>query len=99
LGAIAVARGTIPRSVLLMTGLGALAAGIAFVMQANLDINLIALVGSSTCSAPIQQSSESNLLFTIGLAVASIISLGWLLRPFTVIDRVTLLVLFGVATI
>src|SRR6266487_295400 len=103
LGAIAVVRNTLSRSVLLITGLGALAAGIAFIIQTLPDIiSVVGFVSAPACLAPTQQLlipfSVLNWLFTASLAVASIISLGWLLRPFTLADRITLLVLFGIAT-
>ena len=109
LGALAAVRSTIPRSILLIAGLGALAAGIAFIIQTQPDTSYISF-SPSGCPRFIQpaffnflglnlNSSELNSLFTASLAVASIISLGWLLRPFTLADRGTLLVLFGIATI
>jgi multisubunit Na+/H+ antiporter MnhF subunit len=40
-----------------------------------------------------------NLLSTIGLVVASLISLLWLTRPNTLMDRIILLAVFGVAAV
>jgi len=81
------------KSIPLFTGLAALLAGIAFVLQAA----PISRQPLSTTLAPLLQFFVLNRLFTAGLAIAIIISLLWLTRPFAVVDRIVLLMIFGIA--
>ncbi len=80
-------RGIVPRSILFLSGLAVLVSGLTFAMQTLVDF--------TSFSLPAQLSPD--LLLTGGLAAASFISLIWLARSFTVIDRVVLLIVFGVA--
>src|SRR6266700_1805359 len=77
------------KSISLFTGLAALLAGIAFVLQAA----PISRQPLSTTLAPLLQFFVLNRLFTAGLAIATIISLLWLTRPFAVVDRIVLIML------
>jgi serine/threonine protein kinase len=87
--------GPASKSIPLFTGLAALLAGIAFVLQAS----PISQQPLSTTLAPLLQFAVLNRLFTAGLAIAIIISLLWLTRPFAVVDRIVLLMIFGIAGI
>lgn len=78
-------RSFMSRGILILTGLGVLLSGYAFATQALNDMH--------------QQQADVNLLLTAGLMTASVVSLLWLVRPFALLGRVILLVLFGVATI
>jgi hypothetical protein len=70
--------------------LSALVSGFAFLIQTVRDVNQ-----SASYLLPV----DPNLFLTIGLAAAAIISLLWLSRPNTLINRTVLLVIFGVAAI
>ncbi len=83
----ALVRSPLSRGILLLTGLAALVAGLAFVSQAI----------PSALPASLPPSLTLNQLFTGGLAVATILSLFWLTRPFAVIDRLVLIAIFGIA--
>jgi hypothetical protein len=83
----------ISKSIPLFTGLAALLAGIAFVLQAA----PISQQPLSTTLTSLLQFMVLNRLFTAGLALATIISLLWLTRPFAVVDRIVLLMIFGIA--
>jgi serine/threonine protein kinase len=74
-------RGALPKGLLFLTGLAALVAGLAFALQALGLLNFVNL----------------NQLFTVGLAVAAIISLFWFTRPFTLVDRIGLFTAFAIA--
>lgn len=76
--------------ILFFTALSALVSGFAFLIQTVRDVNQ-----SSSYLLPV----DPNLFLTIGLAAAAIISLLWLTRPNTLINRIVLLVVFGVAAI
>jgi hypothetical protein len=77
-------RGLMPRVSLLLIGLGTLLAGIAFGLQATIDIGL--------STSTLLQGISPNLLFTTGLAVGSIMLCYWLTRPvFSWIERIVLL--------
>jgi len=82
-------RGIIPRSVLFLSGLAVLVSGFTFAMQTLFDFANLSIL-----SPPL-----ANQLLTGGLAAAAIISLFWLARPFTMVDRVILLVAFGAALV
>jgi len=86
----ALVRSPLSRGLLLLTGLAALVAGLAFVSQA---------IPSAQLPAFLPPSVTFNWLFTGGLAVAAIISLFWLTRPFAVVDRLVLIAVFGIAGI
>jgi serine/threonine protein kinase len=81
------------KSIPLFTGLAALLAGLAFVLQ-TAPISQQTL---STTLTSLLQFFVLNRLFTAGLALATIISLLWLTRPFAVVDRLVLLMIFGIA--
>jgi serine/threonine protein kinase len=76
--------------ILLLTALSALVAGSGFLLQTLSDLQQ-----SSSYVVPV----DPNLLITIGLAAASLISLLWLTRPYTLIDRIILLIVFGIAAV
>jgi serine/threonine protein kinase len=76
--------------ILLLTALFALIAGFGFLLQTISDFQQ---------SSSYVVSVDPNLLITAGLVAAAIISLLWLTRPYTLIDRIILLVVFGVAGI
>jgi serine/threonine protein kinase len=90
LAATGFVRSGVARGILLLTALAALLPGCAFLLQTIKDI---------------QQSSsylvqvDPNLFFTMGLAAAAIISLLWLARPYLLLDRIVLLVMFGAAAV
>ncbi len=86
----ALVRSPLFRGLLLLTGLAALVAGLAFVSQA---------IPSAQLPAFLPPSVTFNRLFTGGLAVAAIISLFWLTRPLAVVDRLVLIAIFGIAGI
>jgi len=91
--------GLVPRSILLFTGLAALLSSVVLIIQAILDIPNLA-IPIITC--PIPQEKSLILLnpsLTIGLAAAAIISLFWFRRPFAMVDRFILGMIFGVAAI
>jgi serine/threonine protein kinase len=87
--------GLASKSIPLFTGLAALLAGLAFLLQAS---PLAQQLPSSTLSS-LLQFAVLNRLFTAGLALATIISLLWLTRPFAIVDRIVLLLIFGIAGI
>ncbi len=85
--------GPASKSIPLFTGLAALLVGLAFILQAA----PIARQPLSTTLSSLLQFAVLNRLFTAGLALATIISLLWLTRPFAVVDRIVLLLIFGIA--
>ncbi len=85
--------GPASKSIPLFTGLAALLAGLAFILQAS----PIARQPLSTTLSSLLQFAVLNQLFTAGLALATVISLLWLTRPFAVVDRIVLLLIFGIA--
>jgi serine/threonine protein kinase len=76
--------------ILFLTALSALVSGFAFLIQTVRDVNQ-----SASYLLPV----DPNLFLTIGLAAAAIISLLWLTRPNTLINRIVLLVVFGAGAI
>lgn len=82
-------RGIIPRSALFLSALAALVSSFTFAMQTLNDF-----VGLSILNSPLPDQ-----LLTIGLAAAAIISLAWLARSFTLVDRAVLLLVFGAAIV
>ncbi len=89
LAATGFVRSGVARGILLLTALAALVSGFAFLLQTIKDIQ------QSSYLVPV----EPNLFFTIGLAAAAIISLLWLARPYVLLDRIVLLVVFGAAAV
>lgn len=81
----------IPRGILSLTALGIGFSGFAFAVQTLNDI-------LQQLPASLQQA-DPNQILTIGPVAVSVVSLLWVVRPFVLIDRIILLVLFGVATI
>jgi serine/threonine protein kinase len=91
IGATGFVRNIIPIGILLLTALSGLVAAFAFLVQTLRDVQQ---------PLPfILHQDVLNLLSTIGLVVASLISLLWLTRPNTLIDRIILLAVFGVAAV
>jgi serine/threonine protein kinase len=90
IGATGFVRSRAAIAILLLTTLSTLLAAFAFLLQTVSDVQQ-----ASSYLVPV----DPNLLVTIGLAAASLISLLWLLRPFTLIDRIVLLLVFGIAAI
>ena len=90
IGATGFVRNRTAIAILLLTALSALVAAFAFLLQTVSDFQQ-----SSSYVVPV----DPNLLITIGLAAASLISLLWLARPYTLIDRIILLAVFGVAAV
>ena len=84
-----------PKILLFFTALGALVAGLAFAIQALPILQQTA----NSFQITLLQFAFLNGVFTVGLAAAGLISLLWLTRPFTMIDRIVLLTIFGVAAI
>ncbi len=76
--------------ILFLTALAGLLSGSAFLLQTIRDVQK---------SQSYLVSVDPNLFLTIGLAAAAIISLLWLTRPYTLIDRIVLLVVFGAAAV
>jgi len=85
--------GPASKSIPIFTGLAALLAGLAFVLQTA----PIPQQQLSTTLSSLLQFVVLNRLFTTGLALATIISLLWLTRPFATVDRIVLLMIFGIA--
>jgi hypothetical protein len=86
-------RSGVARGILLLTALAALLPSCAFLLQTIKDIQQ-----SSSYLVPVDPNLP-NLFFTIGLAAAAIISLLWLARPYLLLDRIVLLVMFGAAAV
>jgi serine/threonine protein kinase len=76
--------------ILLLTALSALVAGSGFLLQTLSDLQQ---------SSSYVVSVDPNLLITIGLAAAALISFLWLARPYIMIDRIIMLAVFGVAAV
>ena len=91
IGATGFVRNIIPIGILLSTALSGLVAAFAFLVQTLSDVQQPLPL--------ILHQDVLNLLSTIGLVVASLISLLWLTRPNTLIDRIILLAVFGVAAV
>ncbi len=91
IGATGFVRNTIPIGILSLTALSALVAAFAFLVQTLSDTQQ---------QLPFTLHQDVlNVLLTIGLVVASLISLLWLTRPNTLMDRIILLAVFGVAAV
>jgi len=92
IGATGFVRNGIAIGILLLTALSALVAGFAFLLQTLNDLQQLP-------SALVSVVPNLNLFLTLGLAAAAIISLFWTMRPHTLINRIILLVMFGVALV
>ncbi len=90
IGATGFVRSGIAIGILLLTALSALVAGFAFLLQTLNDFQQLP-------SALAQV--DRNLFLNIGLSAAALISLLWLARPYTLIDRIVLLIVFGAAAV
>jgi serine/threonine protein kinase len=90
IGATGFVRNRLAIGILLLTALSALVAAFAFLLQTLKDIQQLPTVLVQV---------NPNVFSTLGLAAASLISLLWLIRPYTLIDRIILLALFGVAAV
>jgi len=90
IGATGFVRNRLAIGILLLTALSALVAAFAFLSQTLKDIQQLPTVLAQV---------NPNVFSTFGLAAASLISLLWLIRPYTLIDRIILLALFGVAAV
>ena len=93
LAATGFVRSGVARGILLLTALAALLPGCTFLLQTIKDIQQ-----SSSYLVPVDPNLP-NLFLTIGLAAAAIISLLWLARPYLLLDRIVLLVMFGAAAV
>ena len=82
-------RGILPRSALLLSALAVLVSGFTFAMQALNDF-----AGLSILNPPLP-----NQLLTLGLAAGAVISLLWLARSFSLVNRAVLLLVFGAAVV
>jgi serine/threonine protein kinase len=81
-------RGSIPRSILALTGLSVLLPGFVSIVQTLFDVHSLVLI-----------LPEANVLRTVGLVAAGLFSLIWLVRPFNLTDRLILLVVFGITVV
>lgn len=98
IGAGLVLRGLVPRSLLFSSGLFMLVTNLALITQTLTD--KIQVAGDSTsCPPPTLNAHPTvlNLALTFGLVATAIISLFWLVRPFTRINRSILLIVSGIA--
>src|SRR5947209_7158881 len=85
-------RSTLAKAILFITALVMVASTFAFLVQTVRDISF--LQGQSFLVGIIPDG-----FFNAGLIIAAIVSLLWLLRPFQLLDRVILMVVFGIAAI
>lgn len=85
-------RNATTRLIMLLTAFASLIASGAFAAASSKDIQ--ALISTSATSAT-TYAETFNLLFTGSLTIAAILSLYWLLRPFTMIQRILLFICFG----
>ena len=90
LAATGFVRSGVARGILLLTALAAVMSGFAFLPQTISDVQQ---------ASSYLEPAKSNLFLTMGLAAAAIISLLWLARPFMLLDRIVLLVMFGAAAV
>jgi serine/threonine protein kinase len=91
IGATGFVRSSIPIGILVLTALSALVAAFAFLLQTLSDMQQ---------QLPFTLHQDVlNIFLTIGLVLASLISLLWLTRPNTLIDRIILLAVFGIAAV
>ncbi|MBV9229190.1 MAG: protein kinase [Chloroflexi bacterium] len=86
-------RNAIARSIAFLVALAALVCGLAFNGLEARDLHIALIpINSTSFGGP-------EPLLTMGLLAAAVISLCWLLRPFTRTNRIILLVLFGSAAV
>jgi serine/threonine protein kinase len=91
LGATLFVRKFVPLSILGIVVVGCLASSVAFLVQsASASTHLI---------DNLEQFISPDNLFTAGLGTAAVVSLFWLLRPFTWLNRLVLFVLFAGAVV
>ena len=88
-------RDPIPRRILSLTSIAALVSGVAFLGIGSGDVSQL----FATLLSPTDPNQLLSLVFTIGLVAAAIISLFWVARPFTKVDRVILAIPFGIALV
>jgi len=81
----------IPWSILLCVAVASLLAGLAFLVQAT--------PSAQRLMANFIQVAALNQIVTSALVAAAVVSLFWLVRPFTWIDRLVLMLIFGTAAI
>jgi serine/threonine protein kinase len=91
-----IVQNTTSRLIMLLTALAALIAGGTFVIAGSADIQTL-LFGSIVSAST--YAGTFNLLFSVSLTIAAALSLYWLLRPFTTVQRILLLVLPGLALV
>ena len=89
-----ISRDTLPRLISLCSALAALIASATFAVAGWGDLQ-IWLFGSLRNA--VAYTATFNLLFTSSLAIVTILSLYWLVRPFAVVQRILLFLLFGLA--
>jgi hypothetical protein len=87
LGATLFVRKFVPLSILAIVVVGCLASSIAFLTQSTL--------ASTHLIDNLEQFISPDNLFTAGLGATAVVSLFWLLRPFTWLNRLVLFVLFA----
>jgi serine/threonine protein kinase len=85
---------TIARLIMLLTALAALIASGTFAVAGSADIQTLLFGSVPEASA---YTNTLNLLFSACLVIAAVLSLYWLLRPFTIAQRILLLILSGLA--
>jgi hypothetical protein len=90
-----IVQGPIPRTILSLTSIAALISGAAFLGIGSSDISQLL----TQLLSPTDPNQLLSVVFTIGLVAATIISLFWLARPFTRVDRVILSIPFGIALV
>lgn len=95
--------GIVPRIVMFVTGLFTFGASFVFFNQSQPDLSsgIHFTNPSATCTVvvPLTQAQSSNLLLTLGLALAALLSLYWLTHHTSWSNRGILLALFGIAII
>lgn len=86
---------TTSRLIMLFTALVSLIAAGTFAVAGSADLQT--LLFRSVVASASSYTGTFNLLFSASLTIAAILSLYWLLRPFTTGQRILLLILFGLA--
>jgi hypothetical protein len=82
------------RLIMLFTALASLIASGTFAVAGSADIQSLLFNPASSASA---YTGTFNLLFSASLTIAAILSIYWLLRSFTIAQRILLFILFGLA--
>jgi hypothetical protein len=85
----------IARTILSLTSIAALVSGAAFLGIGSEDLSRLL----TQFLAPTDPNQLLSLVFTIGLGAAAIISLFWVARPFTRVDRIILAIPFGISLV